>query len=182
MKAMILLFSVAACSQSANIRPGPTVAEAITHTPSRGDSLHFERGGCFGRCPVYRVDVDADGQISYEGEAYVVTIGKASGRASPRAMERIQSVVSELKAIADLDPKGCASWHTDDFDVTISIRTEKGVKTFADYHGCERMKDADQDQLLKRLREIEDSLDGILNVEHWIGTREQRRAVSGFGP
>ena len=178
---MILLLFVAACSRSSTLPPGPTIVEATTRTPGRGDSLHLERGGCFGWCPVYKVDVDADGQISYEGEAFVVTIGEASGRASPTAIERLQSAISELKAMADLDPKGCAFWHTDDFDVKISIRSEKGMKTFADYHGCERMKDAGQDQLLKRLRELEDSLDRILNVEHWIGTREQRRGVSGLG-
>jgi hypothetical protein len=180
MKAIILLLAIPACSRPSTLRPGPEGVEAIARTPV-GDSLHFERGGCFGWCPVYKVDVGADGEISYEGEASVVTIGKASGRASSAAMAQLKSAIFELKAMADLDPKGCSFWHTDDFGVTISVRSGKAVKTFSDYHGCERMKDARQDQLLRRLREIEDSLDRILNIERWIGTPEQRRALSGFG-
>lgn len=180
MKAIILLLAVFSCSRSSTLRPGPTAVEAIGHPPSHGDSLHFERGSCFGWCPVYKVDVNADGEISYEGEAWVVTLGKASGRVSPGGMVQLQSAISELKTMANLDPKGCATWHTDDFDVTVSIRSEKAIKTFADYHGCDRMKDPRQDELLKRLREIEDSLDRILDIEHWIGTREQRQALSGF--
>jgi hypothetical protein len=95
-------------------------------------------------------------------------------------MVQLRSAISELKAMAELDPKGCATWYTDDFDVKISIRSGKAIRTFEDYRGCDRMKDPRQDELLKRLRELEDSLDTILDIERWIGTQEQRESLSGF--
>lgn len=46
--------------------------------------LVLERHGCFGSCPVYRVEVDEDGFVEWEGRRFVKERGRRSWRV-PRA-------------------------------------------------------------------------------------------------
>ncbi len=46
--------------------------------------LILERHGCFGPCPIYRVEVDEDGFVEWEGHRYVKEEGRRSWRI-PRA-------------------------------------------------------------------------------------------------
>ncbi len=41
--------------------------------------LAYERTVCYGRCPAYRVEVNAKGEVAYEGKRFVKRIGKYQG-------------------------------------------------------------------------------------------------------
>jgi len=55
--------------------------------------ITLERTACFGGCPVYRLAVTSDGVVSYQGEAQVRQLGKASSRISP---EKVHALLSEF--------------------------------------------------------------------------------------
>lgn len=46
--------------------------------PIEGDSISYETGPCFGRCPVYAVTVRPDGTGSFEGKRFTAVTGARS--------------------------------------------------------------------------------------------------------
>lgn len=61
--------------------------------PEAGDlsaaRIVLERGHCFGRCPVYRVELRGDGRALYEGGYFVDVVGEREGRIDPREFETL---------------------------------------------------------------------------------------------
>lgn len=43
----------------------------------------LERGGCLGRCPVYRIELRGDGTSQYDGTAFVEVTGRRDGAIDP---------------------------------------------------------------------------------------------------
>ena len=37
--------------------------------------ITYERGGCLGTCPAYKVEIHGDGSVSFEGEAHTAKKG-----------------------------------------------------------------------------------------------------------
>lgn len=69
-------------------RPLPTVPLSKVH-------ISLERGGCFGSCPSYRVDIYGDGRVVYRGDAYVDVVGEHSYRVPT---EEVAALVKSLAA------------------------------------------------------------------------------------
>lgn len=65
--------------------------------------LSIERTPCYGRCPIYTLEVDARGHVRYEGERFVEKTGTYKGRLKKDQLtalvERVKSV--ELDAMKD---------------------------------------------------------------------------------
>ena len=76
--------SLSACAQKATVQKTKTKKvskKAAASTPKltpteAGPVLTFERTPCFGTCPVYTMQVFADGRVAYEGRHHVPIIGK----------------------------------------------------------------------------------------------------------
>ncbi|MDO7847159.1 DUF6438 domain-containing protein [Hymenobacter sp. M29] len=74
--------SLSACAQKATIQKTKTKkvskkAAAKQPVPTAaGPVLTFERTPCFGTCPVYTMQVFADGRVAYEGRHNVAIMGK----------------------------------------------------------------------------------------------------------
>ncbi len=64
---------------------------------STDDSLFasIQRTACFGRCPVYRMEIFDNGYITYKGKHFVDSIGLFSGKVEANVLDSIK-----LKAIA----------------------------------------------------------------------------------
>jgi Domain of unknown function (DUF6438) len=164
-------------AEAASPRQG-SPSQATTRKSSRPAArtiLRFERTPCYGSCPAYAVEVDADGAIRYHGKAHVLVKGQRSARATAKDLERLREILSILQNLSGPQAKECADFITDHPGVDLSVADGTGTKTISDYHGCRAMKDPDQDAKLKQLRELEDQLDSILATDRWVGRSEQRR-------
>lgn len=49
----------------------------------------FSRGGCRGQCPIYTLFVDAQGNVKYQGEAFVDHVGKFEKKISQAKVKEL---------------------------------------------------------------------------------------------
>lgn len=78
MRILFLIFSslsLFACKQNKSIE------QSTSTKPS--DFIQLSRGACYGNCPVYNVQIFADGRVLYIGKLNVLNIGKYSSRLAP---------------------------------------------------------------------------------------------------
>jgi hypothetical protein len=77
-------------------RPGPAHAEAVSISAIPADfRIRQSRSPCFGTCPVYNLEVQADGQVVYEGFSYVSSFGQERWTIPPEAVARLLAEVRE---------------------------------------------------------------------------------------
>jgi hypothetical protein len=60
-------------------------------------SLTLERIGCLGECPDYKVTIDADGVVQYEGRAYVMVQRTRSRKMKPADLQKLIAKLEEVK-------------------------------------------------------------------------------------
>jgi hypothetical protein len=137
-------------------------------------------GACPGFCPTYSVEVDVEGGVTYVGVIYVKTIGPATGRLDPEALQQLQAVMAKASH-AKFPTERCACGCVKDAPTVALTTWDKGVpKTVAYDEGCQSAPRA--------VRVLEDAVDELVGIERWIGTIQQRRLCfeeqrdcSGFG-
>lgn len=68
------------------------VRHVLPHVPF----IEIEKTMCFGTCPVYKATIFKDGQVSYDGKAYVKKVGKHNFRLSNDAMDNIHNEINKV--------------------------------------------------------------------------------------
>lgn len=158
--------SAAACSPAQNgsvdgsRQPGGAVSADARVT--------MQRLPCYGTCPVYSIEITADGTVTFTGERYVDSVGIRTAAIAP---DTVAALVEELVAhdffdFADRYTDGaqeCGSYHTDAPGVILTLRTGGRVKSVEHDHGCGGAPPA--------LRRLQDRVDSVAGVERWIGRR-----------
>lgn len=75
---LALLVSGGQCSPGLSIAPSSTPDS--THVPAAADrdslTITFERLGCFGFCPIYRLQIRGTGEVVYDGKENVAIEGQ----------------------------------------------------------------------------------------------------------
>jgi len=108
---------------------------ALAHHPRPDPTFKviLERGPCFGSCPVYTVEVDADGQVIFKGDRFVSCQGERRWRISPAAVAKLESQV---------DGSGFFGFHdayrghvTDLPTYTVTVTRRGRTKQVVDYVG-----------------------------------------------
>lgn len=69
------------------------VAQTPVQVPAKFE-LRMRQTACFGSCPVYELELDASGALSFDGHEYTVVHGTRTGFVPP---ERVGAVVRELE-------------------------------------------------------------------------------------
>ena len=149
-------------SPSSQTSPPRTTAAAASFT-----QVTFERGPCFGTCPVYSVRVAGDGAVAFTG-----TRNTDSTRGSARLTS---AQLSELSRLFDdhgffaLDSqyvqgsRGCGMYAADAPTVITSVTTATRTKRVKHDIGC-----SDAPAALGRL---ETRIEQLVDVSRWIGRR-----------
>jgi len=118
-----------ALSQGLGVRDEATREAFVASLPFERISLW--RSGCYGSCPVYRVDYFKDGRVVYQGDEYVEHLGHFEfGDLVP--IFALLAANVEAMGLLDLDDEYLGSW-TDDESVTVEIESSTGVKHIEDY-------------------------------------------------
>lgn len=148
-----LLFSIVSCS---------------TLTPTIGIDVlvKLERSGCLGDCPVYSLEIKKNGDVTFEGIAYVKALGIHRASMSKDAVLSIESALTKAKFTSmqsDLHPVGwgCFIAATDHSYIVIQATISNKTKAVSTYTGC----DAKQ---VNTAIKLADEIDRITEATKWI--------------
>ncbi|MDR0229819.1 MAG: DUF6438 domain-containing protein [Flavobacteriaceae bacterium] len=96
------------------------------------DQIIYSSSGCYGSCPILDISVTKEGDVLFQGEGYVKSLGFYAGHLDPKTTQTIFDKFRKANPLA-LD-HGYAVDHTDDQTLTTTfIQNGKIVKTIYDY-------------------------------------------------
>ena len=127
-------------------------------------TIALERTSCFGDCPIYRVTIDARGNVIYEGRKFVAVSGRRTGRIPVARVAAILATADRIGFFELRDhyrtvrgPDGSETVVTD-LPTTIVTITRAGVtKRVEDYYGAPRA-----------LQELERQIDEAAGTSQWV--------------
>ena len=131
---------------------------ALGAAPARAqDSVRItlERTACFGICPVYKVTVQDDGSVSYEGWQYVRVPGKHDWKIEPSA---VRALARDIEKAGFFDMKDEYTMPVTDLPTTYSSLTIGArSKRIKNYLGAP-----------PALREIEQRIDSVSGAKGYV--------------
>lgn len=119
----------------------PACAAAPPSTPVQ--TISYETGPCFGRCPVYRFHVNSDGRGSFEGIRFTAVSGPRPFRATVaqyRAFARQLEPVRPERGSVRYEGRACRSMATDLPSTEVIWRSRRGTQSLYFYHGCDMQR------------------------------------------
>lgn len=167
MRALIAVAALAACHHP-SAPPPPPVGNAGGAAAAHELLASLTRTECYGWCPAYTVRIYQDGVVEYQGDAFVVTQGKATGHVGPDALAAIDKLFEDADWFALADAYTHEDW-TDNPSASASWTHDGKTKTIEHYYG-----DTHAPAVLET---VEDGIDQIVHVEQWIGTEDQRQKL-----
>jgi len=140
--------------------------------------IEFERSGCYGNCPDYKITVHGDGRTEYEGRKDVKQIGHKNGHLNPGD---VKSLVAEFDkanflTVDQFTEKSCScTLCTDMPTATTEIRAKGASHRVEHYFGCRCAP--------KALWDLEAAIDKIAHTEQWTGdvSKQGPLATTCFG-
>jgi Domain of unknown function (DUF6438) len=122
--------------------------------------MTLERTECYGPCPDYRLTINGDGSVVYEGRNFVKVTGRQTTTIS---QERMRQLVSEFEKANFFSLADSYEQITvlDNPTVIMSITIDGKSKTVRHYHGDKTAP--------KILTDLENKIDEIANSNQWVG-------------
>jgi hypothetical protein len=159
----MLAVLVAGCAARSGTPPLESPAAA---PPMRAPLVSLQRDRCIGWCPAYRVDVDVDGAVRYEGHGNVCR-DAASDQLSPWKLAALREAITRSN-FAYTREHCCDCPVSDTPTTTITVSDPPPAKTIVDAaYPCPGAP--------LSVSKLADEIDEIVDIERWIGTPEERR-------
>lgn len=113
--------------------PPPARHIDIPDGPIESVRIVLERGGCFGTCPSYRVELRGDGAVLFHGDGFVTFAGDHQTRVSPNTIE---CLLQDFRTVDfwSLDPE-YISRVTDNSTYRVTLTVGGKTKVLTDYVG-----------------------------------------------
>jgi hypothetical protein len=157
----------AACAPAQNGGPdGRGQQDTRSTTVDPAAYVVLERGPCFGTCPVYDVQIDATGTVTFDGRRFVDREGTATAQVPPDSAAALMRSL-EADGFFALAPrylhgeKECGAYHTDAPHVTLTLSLDGRTHTVQHDYGCTGAPDV--------LRRMHERVDSTAGVTRWIG-------------
>ena len=136
--------------------------------PEKQNTPHFkkiklERTTCNGVCPVYRLEIYADGKVKYEGDYYVEKQGRFSWKLDPANIKKLQNAITKANyfELLEKEPENMATCMA---GCNTTITMDDGRKrTIKNYHG--------DDKYPRSLKSFENAIDRYSGVLSYVGKR-----------
>lgn len=122
--------------------------------------ISLRRTACFGRCPIYRVEIRGDGLVTYDGERFVAVLGRRTRRVSPAAVRRLVSQFQAANFYSLRDEYRASV--TDMPSQIVSLRIGSRSKVVVDYAG-------ERAGMPHAVSELEDAIDRVAGTAAWVG-------------
>jgi hypothetical protein len=142
-----------------------TLAATADDSSNKDVTITLERTGCFGTCPVYKLTIQADGSVTYQGNDFVRVRGLQHSKIEPAAVQRLVQAFLDAHYFDLLDdyeafkgPDGIERTEPGDLPTFYtSLAIANRSKTIKDHFGAP-----------KELSELEDKIDAIVGSKRWI--------------
>lgn len=123
-------------------------------------TIRLERTACYGRCPIYRVEIRGDGLVTYTGERFVAVTGVRTRRIPPAAVARLvdQFRAANFYALKDSYRAGI----TDMPSAITTLRIGRHSKRVVDYAG-------QMAGMPPAVSDLEQAIDRAAGTEAWVG-------------
>jgi hypothetical protein len=131
-------------------------------------SILLHRSGCYGRCPIYEVDIKQDGLVTFDGHRFVDSLGKSAANVSPLEFRKLVARLNDigffkLNERYRYEQDGCTTWWSDQPTVDIVV-TRGGVKKHVSYYyGCKGPA------IAEKIDALSNEIDRITDTQKWIG-------------
>ncbi|WP_374405674.1 DUF6438 domain-containing protein [Pelagerythrobacter sp.] len=150
------------------------LAGCVTQPDETADSaerISYQRGPCFGSCPVFSVEIDASGQGTYRGERFVAVRGERQFTATPAQVRAFEQRLAPYRPASDVayNHGNCdGPMATDQAAVAISWGDPAGDGTVLEWNtGCRQPGLAEnREAIMTAWRE--------LPLDDLVGTAEDR--------
>jgi hypothetical protein len=165
--------AVAILGAFAAIAAAACTAKDTAADAPRSVSITMERTPCFGRCPVYRLDLDGTGKVVYEGRGFVKDRGRQEATV-PAA--DVQALAKEIEAagfftLRDSYPPDA----TDNASVITSVTIDGKTKRVE--------HDLSSRAAPESLKALYQRIDDVAGSKRWVGEDVQPRpGEKGGGP
>jgi Domain of unknown function (DUF6438) len=126
----------------------------------------LDRSVCYGDCPSYRVEIDGDGSVTYEGRKFVAVVGT---RRATVARAEVEALLAKFRAARFFDLKDEYRAPVTDlptFEVTLVLEGRK--KTVVDYGGSFSPKYVVMPAVVT---ELEQAIDRVAQTARWTGKK-----------
>lgn len=99
------------------------------------------QSACRFRCPVFEVEIRADGRVRHSGPSFAKIGGIHESRIDRRGLERIAKALSdvrfdEMRDSYQTKADGCENWLSDQSTLSFSVKRGSRTKTVHLYAGC----------------------------------------------
>ncbi len=158
---------LAACGGPSKPLPSPRSTQPPTPAPAPSFSdliITLEREMCNGTCPVYKLTIQGDGTLTYEGEAYVTVEGVQTSQLGPDQVAQLVAAFEEARFF-NLDDHyfyGASDLPSTNISITMNGRT----KVVNHYGAC---GDPQFDNAPPELCILEEKIDLLTNSAQWTG-------------
>ncbi|ROQ24875.1 DUF6438 domain-containing protein [Gallaecimonas pentaromativorans] len=138
---------------------------ACASSPAKFEHIELARTACYGFCPVYQLNVEGDGTVTFKGERFV---GSTDGNAKldKKALGELQKAFDKADFLTlnnqyRSQKDGCTAVRTDAPSIIIRYRTAEKDKTVRYYTGCQF--DGQQ-----RLQDLATAIDTLTQSSQWV--------------
>ncbi|KAA0018231.1 hypothetical protein F0A16_10955 [Salinicola corii] len=141
----------------------PTVGS--TDLEPRVTDIQYRAGPCHGTCPVYSVDIGADGSTRFTGEQFTTVEGERVRTNDPERFALVRERLSSWQPAmgTTLDTPDCGPKVTDLSHYVVTWTTDDGEEaTLKHDSGC-------RSESARQLTEVLRSVPQALGIEAWIG-------------
>ena len=122
--------------------------------------ITMERTACHGTCPIYKLTIEGNGTVIYEGQDFVQVKGKQTANLSPAQIQNLVSAFEQAKfsTLPDYTHEDT----TDSPTVITSITLNGKTNTIHHYYG--------DNSAPQTLFDLESQIDEITNSKRWTGS------------
>jgi len=122
--------------------------------------ITFERTACHGTCPIYKLTIEGNGTVIYEGKDFVQVKGRQTASLSPDQIQQLVSAFEQARFFTLPDYTDQDT--TDSPSVITSITLNGKTKTVNHYYG--------DNSAPQGLFDLESKIDEITNSKQWTGS------------
>jgi hypothetical protein len=141
--------------------------------PRRTVSIVMERNACFGRCPVYRLELNDSGKVVYQGRGFVKERGP---REATISVEDVQALAQEIESAGYFTLRDNYPPDATDHTIVVTAITIDGKAKRVEHNLGSRSAPAALEGLYRRIDEVAGS-------KQWVGDSPMPRpGEKGGGP
>jgi hypothetical protein len=122
----------------------------------------MERGACYGRCPIYKLTISANGTVDYEGIRFVRIEGKRRSKINASQIEELVASIKNADFFSLEDEYVTPA--TDLPSITLSITLDGQTKSIWHYG----FLDCGSENAPQELCELESKIEEVVNSKQWV--------------